>query len=112
MLCYPKDYANCIAEQQKCEQQKANCEQNRQDCLKKTSPWHNLRLIDQLIYLQGRIEEIKETVKKDSDKLKETENYLGQCYLADSYIDFIKTFEKTDKDEKIILVDKPFSDPI
>ncbi|HCC59662.1 MAG: hypothetical protein A2402_03075 [Candidatus Staskawiczbacteria bacterium RIFOXYC1_FULL_37_43] len=112
--CYAiqKDYANCIAEQQKCEQQKANCEQNRQDCLKKTSPWHNLRLIDQLIYLQGRIEEIKETVKKDSDKLKETENYLGQCYLADSYIDFIKTFEKTDKDEKIILVDKPFSDPI
>jgi len=108
--CYAiqKNYPNCIAEQQKCEQQKATCEQNRQDCLKKTSPWHNLRLIDQLIYLQGRIEEMKESVKTDSNNLKNAESYLGQCYIADTYVDFIKTFEQTNKKDKVIMVEKPF----
>lgn len=108
--CYAvqKDYANCIAEQKKCEQQKADCEKKRQDCLKKNSPWHNLMLIDQLIYLQGRIEEIKESIKSDSENLKKAESYLGQCYIADTYVDFLETFEQTNKKDKVILVDKPF----
>jgi hypothetical protein len=108
--CYAiqKNYPECIAEQQKCEQQKATCEQNRQDCLKKSSPWHNLMLIDQLIYLQGRIEEMKESVKTDSNSLKSAESYLGQCYIADTYVDFLKTYEQTNKKEKVVIIDKPF----
>jgi len=111
--CNPNDknYSKCLKDQQKCLTDKEKCEKDLQSCLKKSSPWHNLVLIDQLIYLQGKIEEMKKLVKDDSDVLKNAESSLGQCYIADTYVDFIKTYEQTNKKEKVIMVDKPFSDP-
>ena len=108
--CDPNDknYSACIKEQKKCKNDAETCEKNLQKCLKDTSPWYSLTIIDQLIYFQGKIEEIKEKVKEDSDNLKRAESYLGQCYIADTYVDFLKTFEDTNKKDKVIMIDKPF----
>jgi hypothetical protein len=91
-----------------------NCSKDlkdRKDCLKKNSPWYNLRLVDQLIYLKGKTEEIKSKVEKDLNNLKSAESSLGKCYLADSYVDFLKTYEQTDKQKKIIQVKQTFTEP-
>jgi hypothetical protein len=77
----------------------------------KKDSWQNLRLIDQLTYLKGKIKEIKQKIERDADNLKSGETSLGQCYLADTYIDFLKTYEENNKEDKIILIQKTFSDP-
>ena len=112
-VCDPKkkDYNTCLKNQQTCKKNEQICKDNLQKCLKQNSPWHNLRLIDQLIYLQGKIEEMKSKVKNDLDNLRKAESYLGQCYLADTYVDFLKTYEQTNKENKAILVERSFSDP-
>lgn len=92
-----------------CENNDTGCQNRRKACLR-DSPWGNLKLIEQLTYFKEKMEQIKNNIKRDSDQLKSAENILGQCYLAEPYIDFLKTFEKTKKEEKTIVVQKTFSD--
>ncbi|TSC95011.1 MAG: hypothetical protein CEN87_23 [Parcubacteria group bacterium Licking1014_1] len=73
--------------------------------------WQNLKLIEQLMYLQAKMAQMKQEREKDLSRLQAAENVLGKCYLAEPYIDFLKTAEKTRKEDKIMLVQKTFSDP-
>lgn len=100
----------CLNEQTECEAKKTECLGERKKCLQKNSPWHKLRLIDQLMYLKGKAEEMKQKVQQDVSSLKNAEEDLGNCYLADSYVDFLKTYEQTDKEKKTIVVEQSFSD--
>jgi hypothetical protein len=77
----------------------------------KQDEWKKLTLRDQLVYLKGKIEKIKLGVEADINNLKKAENELGGCYLADSYVDFLKTYETTLKTNKTILVKQSYSDP-
>jgi len=111
--CDPSDkkYADCMKKRQQCQKDKLDCQKNRQQCLKQNSPWYNLRLVDQIIYFEGKINEMKAKVKADLDNLKKGEASLGQCYIADTYIDFLKAYEQTNKETKVLLIQKTFSDP-
>ena len=71
--------------------------------------WRGLRLIDQLRYLKGKIKEIN--LKEDVNVLKKAEIELGNCYLAKSYIDFLKITKETKKEDEIIAKQKEFKDP-
>lgn len=68
----------------------------------KKDKWDKLRLIDQIIYLRGKIEDIKKGVETDLKDLVRGEEELGKCYLADSYVDFVKTFE-SNNDTNIVI---------
>jgi hypothetical protein len=87
-----------------------DCLIKRKKCLLKNSPWYKLKLIDQLIYLKGKIEEIKTSVEADKKNLEKGEDELGKCYLADSYVDFVKTYEATRKEETTILINQNYTD--
>ena len=100
------DNGNC----QICDNYNSNCQSSRASCLE-NSPWNKLKLIEQLTYLKEKIEQIKLAIERDNNQLKSAENKLGQCYLAEPYVDFLKTVEKTKKEEKTIIVQKTFNDP-
>jgi hypothetical protein len=93
-----------------CESNDTGCQNSRKTCLR-DSPWGNLKLIEQLTYFKEKMEQIKTNIEADKNQLKSAENILGQCYLAEPYIDFLKTFEKTKKEEKTILIQRNFNDP-
>jgi len=93
-----------------CDKMTADCLLKRKQCLIKNSPWYKLRLIDQLTYLKGKIEELKIKVKADLESLEKAETELGKCYLADSYVDFLKTYEANDKEKNTILIEQTYSD--
>jgi len=105
-----KNYNNCLTERQKCMDKVFTCENKRKICLIENSPWYKLRIIDQLTYLKGKLEEIKQKVKKDLDNLEKGEDELGKCYIADSYVDFLKTYESTDKKKTIIKIEQNYTD--
>lgn len=75
--------------------------------IKKVS-WQDLRLIDQLTYLKGKLDEISSKAEQDLKQLQKAESSLGKCYLADTYIDFLKIYEQTNKADKTILIEKSF----
>ncbi|MFH1968344.1 MAG: pilin [bacterium] len=108
-ICAPGD-GDCFVQRQNCKLDEATCRNNQTGCLKQNSPWYNLKLIDQLTYLKGKAEEIKQKVQLDLNNLKKGESDLGKCYLADSYVDFLKTYEKNDKNNKTIVVATTFKD--
>ena len=62
--------------------------------------WQNLKLIEQLMYYKNKLEQIKSKVKNDLSNLQNGEFALSQCYLADTYVDFLKTFEQTKKENQ------------
>ena len=72
--------------------------------------WKNLKLIEQLMYFKEKIDEIKSKIKSDSDQLSKAKGELGKCYYAISSIDFLKIYEQTRPEEKIILKNKTYSD--
>jgi hypothetical protein len=88
----------------------SKCLQEREKCFKDNSAWYKLRLVDQLTYFKGKIDELKEKLQKDLESLKTAESSLGQCYMADSYIDFLQTYEKNNKENKTIMINRSFSD--
>lgn len=96
---------------QLCDNTDVTCQNNRKLCLK-NSKWGNLKLIEQLMYLQEKMAQIKSSVEQDRNQLQSAENTLGQCYLAEPYVDFLKTVEKTKKEDKIIIAQKTFNDPV
>lgn len=104
------DDEECQKERASCKSDEAQCKKNQVECLKANSPWHNLRLIDQITYLKGKAEEMKESIQKDLSNLEKGEAELQKCYLADSYVDFLKTYEKTDKTQKTIVVTTNYKD--
>ncbi len=101
------DDSSCLAQ---CEEANTACQEERETCLQ-NSPWSNLKLIEQLMYFKEKMNEIKTSVEKDRSQLQSAEGALGQCYLAEPYIDFLKTVEKTKKEDKVVMALKTFNDP-
>jgi hypothetical protein len=104
-----KDNQTCKNNQSKCQEDEIKCESDYKTCMQKNSPWYNLRLIDQLAYFQGKITDAKAGIQEDLNILQRAETSLSQCYLADTYVDFLKTYNQTNKDNKTILVVKPYT---
>lgn len=73
--------------------------------------WKKLNLTQQLTYFKEKIDVIKQSIKKDADKLNEAKVALRHCYLAIPYIDLLKTYQATDQKLKVILINKTFKDP-
>lgn len=111
-VCDPdaNNYQTCESNRLKCVQNIFTCENKRKQCLMQNSPWYKLRLIDQLTYLKGKLGEIEQSVRIDLNNLTGAEDELGRCYLVDSYVDFLKTFEKTDEKITFISVNKKYTD--
>jgi len=95
---------------QVCDDYNSGCQDNRNSCLE-DSKWNDLKLIEQIMYFKEKMEEIKSAIEQDKNQLESAENSLGRCYLAEPYVDFLKTIEKTKTEEKIIIAQKTFSDP-
>ncbi len=107
--CSPCDI-DCPSNNDICQRELLKCRNNRKKCMLQKSPWYKLKLVDQLVYLQGKLEEIKKEVEEDYENLTLAEDELGNCYLADSYVDFLKTYEQTDKTKKTILIEQTYSE--
>jgi len=105
-----KNYSECLKEKTRCEKKISGCENERKQCLLKNSAWYQLRLIDQLTYLNGKIEEIKSKMQQNADLLEMAEDELGRCYLADTSVDFLKIYEQTDKEKTTIVVKESYTD--
>lgn len=73
------------------------------------SNWNKLNLLQQLMYFEIKMDEIKKSMQGDEILLKNAVNLLQskQCYLSNSYVDLVKTYQQTDNQQKIILK-KPF----
>ncbi len=106
----PPIYAKCLTDKKKCEDAFTACQDNKNKC-QKGSPWYNLKLIDQLTYINGKIGELKSEIKADEDVLKTATTTLGECYLAIPYIDLLKTEKITSNKVLEISTNKLFSDP-
>ena len=107
----PPLYAVCLITKAKCEKEAATCQKNQEKC-RKDSPWYKLKLIDQLTYYNGKIEEIKKAVEDDKKLLNDAKTELEspQCYLAMPYVDLLKTQKKTNIQNNVIFT-RPFSNP-
>lgn len=72
--------------------------------------WNNLKLIEQLMYLNEKINRMKKIIDEDLKQLKNAGKEMANCYTVKSSVDFLKISEKTSKDEKTIKAIKTFSD--
>ncbi len=72
--------------------------------------WKNLKIAEQLIYLKEKIENLQSKIKNDLKQLAKASAELDNCYYSTSYIDFLKLYEQTRPEEKIILKNKTYSD--
>ena len=70
--------------------------------------WDCLTLVQKLTYFKEKTEGMKNIVKADSDKLREATDALERCYLAVSYVDFLKMRQQ---DPSIPNPEKPFTSP-
>jgi hypothetical protein len=73
--------------------------------------WQNLKLIEQLMYYKKKIEQIKSAVETDLKQLNDARAMLANCYTAKSSVDLLEIIEATTKKEKVIMVQKTFTDP-
>jgi len=106
-----EDYEDCLEEQEDCLEEQEECSKEQQECLAQNSFWYNIPLVDKLTYLKGKLEKLKEQTEKDLKNLKQGAEDLNKCYAAESYVDFLKTYEKTNKEETTILIATDFKDP-
>lgn len=73
--------------------------------------WQGLKLIEQLMYLKEKTEKIKSAVETDLKQLNDARAVLANCYTAKSSVDLLEIIEATKKEEKVIMIDKKFTDP-
>jgi len=73
--------------------------------------WNQLNLLQQLMYYQEKMDQIKQKIQKDINKLDEARSALDRCYLAVPYVDLLKTQETTNEQQRLIKVEKTFTDP-
>jgi len=73
--------------------------------------WQGLKLIEQLMYLKEKAEKIKSAVETDLKQLNDARAALANCYTAKSSVDLLEIIEATKKEEKVIMVQKTFTDP-
>jgi hypothetical protein len=78
-----------------------------------TELWKKIRLVDQLTYFKGKIEEIKNKIKDDSDNLQKATSTLGspQCYISTSYVDLLKRYYQTKNQNTVIIKNPILKDP-
>jgi len=74
--------------------------------------WTDLTLYQQLTYYKEKISQLKTKIQQDANALAQGSFALGQCYLSTPYIDLLKIYKSTNQQEKMILVQRPFSDPV
>ncbi len=72
--------------------------------------WEDLNLIQQLNYLKQKADALRKSIKDDATNLAAAEAKLGKCYLAVSYIDLLNNYEQTNQKQKLIVVQKYYSD--
>ena len=104
------NYKKCLQKYNKCISDYNTC-QDKMDKCKQASPWYKLKLIDQLAYFKGKLEERKQNIQDDKDTLNNAKTDLGKCYLAVPYIDIVKTYQTTNQQDTIILTNKTYNDP-
>ncbi|MCX6720039.1 MAG: hypothetical protein NTV36_02935, partial [Candidatus Staskawiczbacteria bacterium] len=73
--------------------------------------WTKLNLIQQLTYFKEKIDQIKQKIQLDTTRLTQAQGTLAKCYLAIPYSDLLKTSETTNKNQKVISIQKTFIDP-
>lgn len=73
--------------------------------------WHGLKLIEQLMYFKEKTEKIKSAVETDLKQLNDARAVLANCYTAKSSVDLLEIIEATKKEEKVIMIQKTFTDP-
>ena len=112
LMAIPPLYAVCMVEKTKCEKDFADCQTAQNNC-QQGSPWYKLKLIDQMTYYKGKIDEIKQKIKNDENVLQTAKTKLDspQCYLATTYIDLLNAYKITKQPEEINLTKKIFKDP-
>ncbi len=71
-----------------------------------------LNLIQQLTFYYEELKRISDQMKKDSEDLERAELMLSNCKFADSYIDFLKTFERSNKQYVLALTQPIFTDSV
>lgn len=70
--------------------------------------WDNLRLVQQLMYLREKLNQMATTLSQDSKNLDSAKDELNKCYLAKPYVDYLKTVEQADKKQQVIMVQKNY----
>lgn len=101
-----KKFDDCEAAFKKCQTNLVNCQNN--------SPWGKLKLIDQLIYFNGKIDEMKKKIQEDITMVKKAKGLIEsrQCYITTSYMDLVKRYETADKEKVTLAIkDDSFKDP-
>ena len=79
--------------------------------VKTQKKWRDLKLIEQLMYFEEKIDKIKKEIEKDEQELQKAKSAISRCYLVKPYVDFLKIKEQTKNDQKQISISKSFVDP-
>lgn len=97
--------ADCQRRQQECIAEQKECiEEKRPKCLKEETPWGKLNLIEQLMYLNSKLTELKDQVSADLESLKTASAKLSSCPLAKSYIDLNQADEQNNATATLIRI--------
>lgn len=78
----------------------------------KKDAWEELRLIDQLKYLNEKIKQIKGEIEKDTNILESAESALSQYYFVKPYVELLRLMEGTDDGALTVDINEPFRDPV
>lgn len=99
--------SECLKKQPECLNEQAKCLVKRSLCIKnkdKNIPWGQLNLAEQLIYLQGKLEQLQGEFNKDKNTLSGGVSKVAQCPMIKSYIDLQQRDEQTDKEITLLKV--------
>lgn len=79
----------------------------------KQNKWEQLNLLQQITYFKEKIDELKQKIRDDSNKLNSAKSTLAssQCYLTTPYVDLLKIYEGAQKPGQVILTEKAFTAP-
>lgn len=72
--------------------------------------WSDLRLIEQLMYLKEKIQEIENDIKNDISKLDAARAAVASCYNIKSSVEFLKIKEQTKKEDRVTALSVPWND--
>jgi len=75
--------------------------------------WNKLKLVEQLMYFKEKMTSSVSQVNNDIMNLNKAKGIINssRCYLSTSYVDLMKTTEKVNQQETVILTPNTFSDP-
>lgn len=71
--------------------------------------YSNLKLIQQLQYLKEKLSQLTKTLNDDKENLNKAKTELNKCYMAKTYVEYLKKVEETDKENTVLMVTKNFN---